>query len=69
MGEMQSTLEEMQKTQSTLVNVMTNIQDHVIQDGDQDRTSNVDEKPLKQRIKRKANGIFVFHYSVSNFAQ
>ena len=42
---MQSTLEEMQKTQSTLVDVMTKIQDHVIQDGDQDETTSVDEKP------------------------
>ena len=44
-GKMQSILEEKQKTQSTLVNVMTRIQDHVILDGDQDKTSCVDEKP------------------------
>ena len=41
----ESTLKEIQTKQSTLVDFMTKIQDHVMQDKDQDETSSVDEKP------------------------
>ena len=40
---MQSTLEEIQTIQSTLVDAMTKIEDHVIEDGDQDEISSVNE--------------------------
>ena len=43
---MQLMLEEMQTTRNTLVDIMTKIQDHIMQEGDQDKTSNVDEKPI-----------------------
>ena len=41
----QTTLGEIQTTQSALVNVMEKIQNYVTQDGDQDETTSVDKKP------------------------
>ena len=41
---MESTLEEIQTTQSTLAGVMEKIQNYIMQDADQDKTPSVDER-------------------------
>ena len=43
---METTLEEMQTMQTTLVGVMEKIQNYVMQDIDQDENPNVDESPV-----------------------
>ena len=44
MEKVESTLEEIQNTQSTLAGIMKKIQNHIMQDADQEETS-VDETP------------------------
>ena len=46
MEKMETTLEEMQTTQTTLINVVEKAQNYVMLDGDKDELPNVDEQPL-----------------------